>query len=697
MRGLPTAAGYGLALLLGLVALLAAVAAPWLLGAILVVAAPAAAFALGRAQGRGSLAADRERFALIRGAAQIADTHLTIPEVLARMTALLTPGFATTCEIDLARAEPAAHTPHTMVVPLRARGRDIGTMRLTAEHRTYTEADRDFAQLIGGRAALALENAGLFAERDRLVTALDSLAEAVTIQDATGELVYANQAAAASLGFDRPETLLAKPLSEIADNWHSTAEDGTPVALADLPGARVLRGETPEPLLVRAVRRDTGAEHWRVLKSTPVEGGLAVNVIEEVTDVKRAEYTQRFLAQAGAMLAYSLDYEKTLSRIARLAVPRLADWCNVTMPSGDRLRSVALVHADPTMLELAHEYQERYPTSLDAPGAVRVLGGESLRVNHITDEVLAQIVPDPEQRAAAARLGLRAFMAVPMRGAGEPIGSITFASGESGRTFSEADLALAEELGRRAGIAVENARLYRERSEIAATLQRGLLPDALPHIPGLRLSSLYRPAGAENLVGGDFYDAFPTDAGWMLLVGDVTGRGAEAAAQTGQARHTLRTAGQLLSDPAAALRQLNYALTDRRELAPCTVAILHVTAQTADVLCAGHPRPLLIRDGEPRPVGRFGPMLGAWRDANWQQDSLALEPGDVLVLYTDGVTDAEGKHGRFGDERLVEALRGERDAAGAVAAIDRALNHFQVGAQADDTAVLAVDLPVSVT
>ena len=181
----------------------------------------------------------------------------------------------------------------------------------------------------------------------------------------------------------------------------------------------------------------------------------------------------------------------------------------------------------------------------------------------------------------------------------------------------------------------------------------------------------------------------------MLLVGDVTGRGAAAAAETGQARHTLRTAGRLLSDPAAALQQLNETLADRRELTPCTVAIVHVTAQTTDVFCAGHPRPLLIRDGEPRPVGRFGPMLGAWSDSRWQPETLVLEPGDVLVLYTDGVTDAEGEDGRFGDERLLDALRGATDAAGAVAAIDRALNAFQVGPQADDTAVLAVDRVVS--
>lgn len=692
MRSPSVIAALGVAVIAALTLLptptvLAAILAPFVIAGVLYTAA----------QQRRALEGDRERFEIIRGAARIADTDLTVPEVIDATRGLLTPRFATTCEIDLDTSEPAAQSAHAMMVPLRSRGRDIGTMRLTSSRREYGPGELEFARMLGSGVALALENAGLFAELEqaeaRLTTALDSLADAVTIQAADGHLIYANPAAAASFGFDKPAELIATPPETIVDAYESFTEAGLPLQLEHLPGREVLRGGTPAPLVVRSVHKQTKEERWRVIKATPVPGGLAVNVIEDVTDVKRAEHTQRFLAQAGALLGSSLDYEQTLNRIARLSVPRLADWCDVTIPSAGHLRSVALVHVDPAMLELAREYQERYPARLDAPGAVHVLGGSSLRVNHITDEMLAHIVPDPEQRAGAAKLGLRAFMAVPMRGAGGVIGSITFASAESGRSFSEDDLRLAEELGRRAGIAVENAQLYRERSAIAATLQHGLLPDALPEIPGLRLSSLYRPAGAENLVGGDFYDAFPTDAGWMLLVGDVTGRGAEAAAQTGQARHTLRTAGRLLSDPAAALQQLNHALTDRRELAPCTVAILHVTGQTTDVWCAGHPLPLLIRDGEARAVGHFGPMLGAWSDAAWTPESLTLQPGDVLVLYTDGVTDTEGAEERFGDDRLLAALRGVTDAVGAVAAIDRALSAFQHGAQADDTAVLALDLP----
>lgn len=721
-----------------------------------------AAFAVMAARSRRRLAADQLRFGLLRGAAQIADTAADVDRVVDAVGALLVPAFADVCVIDVLRGStferigvvaagpkaadirarlferPPGTTDVPMLaervdeghlrahardepdyeflrsldershirVPLRSRGRTIGILSLLGITRSYRPEDLQFAQLIGGRVGLALDNAGLFAELEslqaRLTTALDTLAEAVTIQNEHGRLVYANEAAAVAFGFESAEALVATPPERIAAKFSSFLEDGAPMRLEDLPGRAVLAGRTPEPLLLRVIDPATGEERWQLVKATSVptregEPRLAVNVIEDVTDVKRAELSQRFLASASALLASALDYEATLEQVAKLAVPRLADWCAVTMPFGDRMRPVALAHSDPEKLAYARAYQERFPTPVSATtGSAQVLrDGASQMINGIDEAFLETALPDPERRAAAAAVGVRAVMLVPMVARGRPIGVITLVSAESGRRFTQADLDLAEELGRRAGTAVENARLYQERSHIAATLQRGLLPDELPEIPGFQLASLYRPAGEENLVGGDFYDAFPTPSGWMLLVGDVTGRGAEAAALTGQARHTLRTAGMLLGDADAALQQLNQALAHRAELTPCTVAMVHLApgGRTASVRCAGHPQPLLVRDGEVRAVGHFGPMLGAWTDSRWRAHWIDLRPGDVLVLYSDGVTDTVGAEGRFGEERLLETLPAVKDAAGAVLAIDQALNAFQRGAQADDTAVLALNLP----
>jgi PAS domain S-box-containing protein len=717
------------------------------------------AFAVSAARAMRRLTADQHRFALLRGAAEIADTASSIPQVVDQVTALLVPAFADICVIDVIRGDhverlgvvssrpdaqriearlrergPATlaqtgvieavlreHVDETFLranardeddyaflaslgekshvnVPLRSRGRNVGTLALLAITRSYTDVDLQLARLIAGRVGLALDSAGLFAELEavqlRLTTALDTLAEAVTIQDADGRLVYVNQAAAATFGSSESG-------QEIADGFESFNEDGTPLRMEDLPGRQALEGKAPRPLLVRSIDRRTGEERWRLVKATAVEGEtrLAVNVIEDVTDVKRTELSQRFLAEASAVLASGLDYEQTLAMIAELAVPTLADWCAVTMPAGEWLRSVAVAHTDPAKREFARAYEKRYPEPAGAStGAAQVLrDGTSQLLGPVDDAMLRAAVPDDEQREALSHVGMRWVMLVPMVAGPRIIGVISFAMAESGRRLTHADLELAEELGRRAGTAVENARLYSERSHIAATLQRGLLPDELPAIDGVRLASLYRPAGEENLVGGDFYDAFPTSNGWMLLVGDVTGRGAEAAALTGQARHTLRTAGMLLGDPIAAFEQLNQALATRVELTPCTVALIGLApdARSAFVICAGHPQPLLIRGGEPRAVGRFGPMLGAWVDAEWSPERIELEPGDVLVAFSDGVTDTVGSEGRFGEDRLLETLRGVTDAAGAVAAIDAALNAFQHGGQADDTAVLALDLPTT--
>lgn len=663
------------------------------------------------ARARQRIVVDRERFRLLAAAAELGDQEATVEEVERRVHDLLVPDVADVCVIGDGPPEDLAAlgTERRITVELRAGGRRIGTMTLAVgqvTRRRFRPDDHDFARVLGGRVALALGNAGLSTEVEsleaRMTAALGSLAEAVTIQNAEGRLVYANDAAAQALGFDTPEALLATSPQEIVDAYIATHEDGTPLRLEDLPGRRVLAGEDAGPVLVRAIHRGTGEERWRVTKATAVHDRdgrpvLAVNVIEDVTEVKRAELTQRFLAAAGEVLASSLDYEETLARITRLVVPQLADWCSVSLPDGSGfLRSVAVAHADPAKSELAREYSQRFaPRIADESGSAQVLRtGDSQVLNEIPDALLSEAVTDPDQLAFLRSVGMRAAMVVPMVAASGVIGTISFVSAESGRPFTGADVELAEELGRRAGAAVENARLYTERSRIAQTLQMSLLPDALPEIAGFELAALYRPAGAESFVGGDFYDAFATDRGWMVVVGDVTGRGAEAAALTAQARHTLRTAGTLLGDPVAAIEQLNRALAQQGDLPICTVAavlLVDTPAGTvAHISCAGHPQPLLVRAGAVRPVGATGAMVGAWADATWEVESVPIEVGDVLVLYTDGVTDAVGATGRFGEERLVQTLRDVDDAASVVARVEAALETFDRGEQADDTAVVAL-------
>ena len=605
----------------------------------------------------------------------------------------------------------AAQIGSAIVVPLRARGRRLGALVLLVtahSQRRYREEDFAFAKVLAGRAALALDNAGLFAELEtieaQLTVVLSTLAEAVTVQHTGGALIYANEAAARMLGYDSAQELLSTPIDQIVNRFESTKEDGSPLEVDDLPGRQLLAGQPdPRPLVVRAVDKRTGEVDWRVTKASGVYGAdgelkLVVNVIEDITEVKRAELAQRMLARAGELLSSSLDYERTLQQVAELAVPELADWCTVSMPDvHGYVRAVAVAHVDPEKVAFARRIGERYPSRLDAPtGVAKILrDGQTQLVNDIPPEMLALVAQDDEHLELLSAVGLRAGLSVAMMAGGKIVGALSLISAESGRTFRDADVVLAEELARRAGAAVENARLYTERSNIARTLQTSLLPRSLPAMPGWTAATLYRPAGDENWVGGDFYDTISVAGGWLAIVGDVVGRGAPAAALTGLARHTLRTAATLLDDPLDAVKTLNDELLARADMSLCSVAAVllcdgEAGAATAQVVCAGHPLPLLVRDDKVLAIGEFSPMLGAYPVEAWTCTRVDLEPGDLLVLFTDGVFDAVGAHGRFGEERLARTLAGARDADDAIARIDAALSAFAVGEQADDTAVLAV-------
>ena len=596
-----------------------------------------------------------------------------------------------------------------LFIPLRARGRTVGALALGVgtSGRSYDEDDLRFAEVLSGRIALALDNTTLSQtvtglER-RLEATLTNLAEAVLVREAGGQIVFANSAAARLLNIDSAHDVTEASPQQLMNLYDVFDEDGRRLELADLPSSRAGRGEDAAPLLVRNIIRATGEERWLLHKATPVfdpDGSLSliVSVIEDLTEVKRAELAQRLLAEAGQELSSSLDYGHTLQRVAELTVPRLADWCAIAMRDGDLLPQVAVAHVDIGKVARVRDFEARHPAHLSDPtGAAEVIrSGEALLVPEIVAEVLADVALTEEEFELARELELRSVIIVPLAIADQaPIGALSLATAESGRRLDETDLALASELGRRAAIAVENARLYGELSEIATTLQRSLLPPDLPAMPGFRTASLYRAAGEQNEVGGDFYDVFEVLGGWMVVVGDVAGRGAEAAALTSLSRYTFRTAGKLLGDPIAALEQLNTALRESPALSlvsVCCVRLRTVDADAyADLVLAGHPPAYHVRRGSSRPVGVFAPFLGAYEHGGWEATTIKLDPGDQLILYTDGVIDTVGVEERFGEERLARTLSGATGAPDAVRRIEQALVEFAHGSQVDDTAVIAVE------
>jgi PAS domain S-box-containing protein len=419
-------------------------------------------------------------------------------------------------------------------------------------------------------------------------------------------------------------------------------------------------------------------------------------------EAEAARRQTAFLAAAGARLAaVTTDYEATLREVARVAVPAIADWCTFTLAATEGLRTVAVAAADPELERAAAEMVERFPPRLDAPTGpgLAIRTGRSQLVREIDDALLEQAAVDPEQLAFLKRMGLRSGMTVPLRARGRTLGALTLVAAESGRLYGEDDLRLAEILAQRASLAVENARLYEEHSHIARTLQRSLLPPALPDVPGLELAARYRAAGAQNEVGGDFYDVFhgPGDR-WTLVMGDVAGKGPEAAAVTSLTRHTLRAMTLRGAGPRECLELLNDALLNEPVVAGrfCTVlyALLEARAEGGfDMTLAtgGHMPPRILRaDGSLDRIELRGSLVGGLRTPNFSHCETVLAPDDVLVLFTDGATELRGHDPGVGERLLDELLGGQAGApAAAVAeAVARHAVESQEGEPRDDVAVL---------
>lgn len=392
-----------------------------------------------------------------------------------------------------------------------------------------------------------------------------------------------------------------------------------------------LDGDATGPVVYRTVGA-AGAVRWiegrgRAVRDAHREVTGVLGVCQDVTERERHRQRSEFLAEAGRLLGSSLQTGETLVELTELAVPRLGDWCVIDLLENGQLWPTAVSHTDPDRVQLLRRLRHAYGYSREHGPARTVATGEIEHLPEITDELVQHIAGDEEHLALLRDLAPRSLVAVPLRARGRVIGALTLAYAESGRRHTDDEVGLAADLAERAAIALDNAALYEERSQLVKALQDALAPGRLPEIPGVELAARYDPAGSEE-VGGDFYDVIATSDGWLVVLGDVRGKGAAAASMASLARHTIRAAATRTSDPAEILAVLNDALIEHDpEESFCTAVCARLTVGEGPVrvriVCGGHPLPLCVRiGGEVKRVSCGGLLVGLF-------DDLALAPAEL--------------------------------------------------------------------
>lgn len=368
------------------------------------------------------------------------------------------------------------------------------------------------------------------------------------------------------------------------------------------------------------------------------------------------------LVEAGVALAASLDPTTTMGQVAALTVPRLADLCVIDMRDEDgSIRDVAVAAADEHIARQLEELRRQHPLDPHGPHPVAhvIRNREPVLLAEMPSALLRSFAQGSEHARFMIEHGYHSAVVAPLLARERTLGAISVLRLGDGGTYDSEDLDLVCELARRAALAIDNARLYTERTQIAHTLQRALLPEALPEIPGAEVLALYAAAGELNEVGGDFYDVFELDSGqWMLMIGDVCGKGPRAAGVTALARHTLRAAAMSGQSPAAMLSTLHLALRRQPPGADlCTVCLI-VLAREGEgarltVALAGHPPPLLIDSaGAVREIGQAGTLLGVIDPVHIQASEVRMASGETLLLYTDGVSEAGAPERPLGEHEL---------------------------------------------
>jgi PAS domain S-box-containing protein len=533
--------------------------------------------------------------------------------------------------------------------------------------------------------------AGDAASQERYRTLFETMPDGVIHYDADGSIIGANPAASQMLGVD-PARVTSWP---VVPQGRAVREDGSPFPVEDLPVAVALRtGEIVAGVVVGVRHGRSGELRWVRVTAVPDARDdhgrpcRAYAIFTDLTEQRRAEQEQAelqasssaaradadsaraglaFLMRAGALVAATRDRDELLGQIVKLVVPTLADSCVVFLPTADgTLLASALGHADPARADQLAGLRS-HPIAPAGPllSQRAYTSGTTQLSTNATADMPAWARAEPDAMSIVQLMRPRSAISTPLLAGKDPLGVIALYRGGGRPPFTETDVSVVEELGRRLAVGLANTDTFAREHAIAETLQRSLLPDALPQIAGLDLAVRYLPATEGAAVGGDWYDAFPLDDGRIgLVIGDVAGHNIASASAMGQVRSLLRAYAIDEPDPGRALQRTNAAMARLLPDALATVVYAVLDPATGDLAYAnaGHPPPIITTTaGQAEYLhDTAGVMLGVCATASFTTGHRRLPPGASLLCYTDGLIEDRRRDIREGLTALTDTLRRSR-------------------------------------
>jgi len=474
--------------------------------------------------------------------------------------------------------------------------------------------------------------------------------EAVTVQDQSGRLVYANDGAARLVGLVTGEEMMRAPASTILNNFEMVDETGSPLPLEHLPGRRVLAGEEVAEMTIGYRTKGSRRVRWSRVNASPVKNDngevvWAINFFFDITDQVRRSEGDHIVTSLGDALGGALDIEANLLAVADTLVPDYAGWCAIRFEDDERHLTSEAVKYSKDGVHLSYAKADRQTVEFD-PEQIQarvMMTGRPELISRLAEAGGASVFHDGSGWPnPTGEHDFSSVACVPLGPGKTPSGCVTVARRIDDDPFDEMDIDMLLEVAQRASVALANARLYQHEHETAEILQRGLTPAFIPAIPGVSIAARYEPEAPFRHVGGDFYDIIELEQDRSAIwIGDIEGKGVHAAAAVGMARHTLRATVLLDPEPATVMRQLNRALRQASPLRMCTLGYLvidrhpdHFEMHTA---LAGHPPPLVVSvDGDIAPTGIPCPPLGLLDSIEPFVVTTKLFSGDTVVAYTDG-------------------------------------------------------------